>query len=118
MAFLASSPALAVLTGHDGSPYTVQWITDTWVTGNTTAAAMMKRGGDTWYMLTVDYALGRGIEAEASKYIGGHGGKVLGVSRHPLGTADFSSYLVQAQASGAKVIGLANAGAADTVNAV
>jgi branched-chain amino acid transport system substrate-binding protein len=117
MTFLASSTATSDLTGKDCSPNTVQWITDTWVIGNTTANAMMKRGGDSWYFLTVNYALGQGIEAEATKYVEGHDGKVLGSSRHPLGTSDFSSYLLKAQSSGAKVVGFANAGA-DSVNAV
>jgi branched-chain amino acid transport system substrate-binding protein len=115
--FLASSTASADLTGKDCSPNTVQWVNDTWAVGHATSAAMMKRGGDSWYFLTVDYALGKGIEAEATDYIGAHGGKVLGASRHPLGTADFSSLLLQAQSSKAKVIGLANAGG-DTINAV
>ena len=117
MAFLASSTATADLTGKACSPNTVQWVNDTWATGNTTAAAMMKRGGDSWYFLTVNYALGQGIEAEATGYIQRNGGKVLGAVRQPLGTSDFSSPLLQAQGSKAKVIGLANAGA-DTINAV
>jgi branched-chain amino acid transport system substrate-binding protein len=117
MTFLASSTASADLTGKACSPNTIQWVNDTWATGNTTAAAMMQRGGKEWYFLTVDYALGRGIEAEATKYIESHGGKVIGSSRHPLGTADFASFLLQAQGSKTQVIGLANAGG-DTINAV
>ncbi len=117
MTFLASATATSDLTGKSCSPNTVQWVNDTWATGNTTAAAMMKRGGDTWFFATVNYALGHGIEAEATNYITAHGGKVLGASRHPLGTADFSSLLLQAQSSGAKVVGLANAGA-DTISMV
>jgi branched-chain amino acid transport system substrate-binding protein len=115
--FLASSTASADLTGKECSPNLVQWVNDTWAVGHATSAAMMKRGGDSWYFLTVDYALGKGIEAEATDYIDKNGGKVLGSSKHPLGTADFSSLLLQAQSSKAKVIGLANAGA-DTINAV
>jgi branched-chain amino acid transport system substrate-binding protein len=115
--FLASSTASADLTGKECSPNTVQWVNDTWAVGHATSAAMMKRGGDSWYFVTVDYALGKGIEAEATDYINSHNGKVLGASRHPLGTADFSSLLLQAQSSKAKVIGLANAGG-DTINAV
>ncbi|MGO4713846.1 ABC transporter substrate-binding protein [Bradyrhizobium sp. 2TAF24] len=115
--FLASSTASSDLTGKDCSPNTIQWVNDAWSTGNTTAAAMMQRGGTDWYFLTVNYALGQGIEAEATSYIQKHGGKVLGASRHPLGTSDFASLLLQAQGSKAKVIGLANAGA-DTINAV
>ncbi|MGO9358429.1 MAG: ABC transporter substrate-binding protein [Xanthobacteraceae bacterium] len=117
MTFLASSTASSDLTGKACSPNTIQWVNDAWSTGNATAAAMMQRGGTEWYFITVNYALGQGIEAEATKYIEAHGGKVLGSSRHPLGTSDFASLLLQAQASKAKVIGLANAGA-DTINAV
>ncbi|MBA1914116.1 ABC transporter substrate-binding protein, partial [Escherichia coli] len=98
-------------------PNTIQWVNDAWATGNTTAAAMMQRGGKDWYFVTVDYALGKGIEAEATNYIEKHGGKVLGSSKHPLGTSDFASFLLQAQNSKAKVIGLANAGG-DTTNAI
>ena len=117
MTFLASSTASSDLTGKACSPNTIQWVNDAWATGNTTAAAMMQRGGTDWYFLTVNYALGQGIEAEATNYIEKHGGKVLGSSKHPLGTSDFASLLLQAQNSGAKVIGLANAGG-DTINAV
>ncbi|NVO14210.1 MAG: ABC transporter substrate-binding protein [Rhodoplanes sp.] len=117
MTFLASSTATSELTGRSCSPNTVQWVNDTWAIGNSTAAAMMKRGGESWYFVTVNYALGQSIESEATAHVVRNGGKVLGSSRHPLGTADFSSFLLQAQASKAKVIGLANAGA-DAVNAV
>ena len=117
MTFLASSTASSDLTGKACSPNTIQWVNDAWATGNTTAAAMMARGGTDWFFLTVNFALGQGIEAEATKYIEQHGGKVLGSARHPLGTSDFASLLLQAQNSKAKVIGLANAGG-DTVNAV
>ena len=117
MTFLASSTASSDLTGKACSPNTIQWVNDAWATGNTTAAAMMQRGGKDWYFVTVDYALGKGIEAEATNYIEKHGGKVLGSSKHPLGTSDFASFLLQAQGSKAKVIGLANAGG-DTTNAI
>src|SRR3954467_4660740 len=117
MTFLASSTASSDLTGKACSPNTIQWVNDTWATGNTTAAAMVSRGGKDWYFLTVDFALGKGIEAEAQKYIEAHGGKVIGSSKHPLGTSDFASFLLQAQSSKAQVIGLANAGG-DTINAV
>ena len=117
MTFLASSTASSDLTGKACSPNTIQWVNDVWATGNATAAAMMERGGKDWYFITVNFALGQGIEAEASSYIEKHGGKVLGSSKHPLGTSDFASLLLQAQSSKAKVIGLANAGG-DTVNAV
>ena len=117
MTFLASSTASSDLTGKACSPNTIQWVNDAWATGNTTAAAMMGRGGKDWYFITVNYALGQGIEAEATSYIEKHGGKVLGSAKHPLGTTDFASFLLQAQGSKAKVIGLANAGG-DTINAV
>src|SRR3982075_854310 len=117
MTFLASSTASSDLTGKACSPNTVQWVNDAWATGNTTAAAMMARGGTEWYFITVNFALGQGIEAEATNYIEKHGGKVLGSAKHPLNTPDFASLLLQAQNSKAKVIGLANAGG-DTVNAV
>ncbi|MBI5129991.1 MAG: ABC transporter substrate-binding protein [Rhodopseudomonas palustris] len=117
MTFLASSTASSDLTGKACSPNTIQWVNDTWATGNTTAAAMIGRGGKDWYFITVDYALGKGIEAEATKYIEAHGGKVVGSSKHPLGTSDFASFLLQAQSSKAGVIGLANAGG-DTINTV
>ena len=117
MTFLASSTASSDLTGKACSPNTIQWVNDAWATGNTTAAAMTARGGKDWYFITVNFALGQGIEAEATNYIEKHGGKVLGASKHPLGTSDFASFLLQAQNSKAKVIGLANAGG-DTINAV
>src|SRR5258705_6004319 len=117
MTFLASSTASSDLTGKACSPNTIQWVNDVWATGNATAAAMMGRGGKEWYFVTVNFALGQGIEAEATNYIEKHGGKVLGSAKHPLGTSDFASLLLQAQNSKAKVIGLANAGG-DTINAV
>jgi branched-chain amino acid transport system substrate-binding protein len=117
MTFLASSTASADLTGKACSPNTIQWVNDTWAVGNTTAAAMMARGGTDWYFITVNFALGQGIEAEATNYIEKHGGKVLGSAKHPLGTSDFASLLLQAQNSRAKVIGLANAGG-DAINAI
>jgi branched-chain amino acid transport system substrate-binding protein len=117
MTFLASSTASSDLTGKACSPNTIQWVNDVWATGNATAAAMMARGGKEWFFVTVNFALGQGIEAEATSYIEKHGGKVLGSAKHPLNTSDFASLLLQAQNSKAKVIGLANAGG-DTVNAV
>ncbi|HYZ31658.1 MAG TPA: ABC transporter substrate-binding protein [Crenalkalicoccus sp.] len=116
-AFLASSTASSDLTGRACSPNTVQWVTDTWAIAHSTAAAMLRQGGDSWYFLAVDYALGQAIVRDATAAIEASGGRVLGAARHPLGTADFSAFLLQAQASRAKVIGLANAGP-DTANAV
>jgi branched-chain amino acid transport system substrate-binding protein len=116
-AFLASSTASSDLTGRACSPNTVQWVTDTWAIAHSTAAAMLRQGGDSWYFLAVDYALGQAIVRDATAAIEASGGRVLGAARHPLGTADFSAFLLQAQTSRAKVIGLANAGP-DTANAV
>src|SRR6202140_4701263 len=96
MTFLASSTASSDLTGKACSPNTIQWVNDAWATGNTTAAATMARGGTDWYFLTVNYALGQGIEAEATNYIEKHGGKGVGSARHPLGPSDFASLLLQA----------------------
>ena len=117
MTMLASSTATSDLTGKDCSPNLVQWVTDTWSIAHSTADAMVKRGGNSWYFLTVNYALGTSIERDAAALIETRGGQVLGSAKHPLGTADFSSFLLQAQSSKAKVIGLANAGA-DAINAV
>jgi branched-chain amino acid transport system substrate-binding protein len=114
---LASSSATSDLTGKFCAPTTVQWVMDTWAQGHATAQAMSTRKLDTWFFLTVDYALGQALERDASAAITALGGKVLGAVRSPLGTADFSSPLLQAQATGAKVIVLANTGA-DVINAV
>ena len=116
-ALLASSTATSELTGAQCSPNTVQWVTDTWAIANSTAAGVMQRGGDSWYFLTVDYALGHGIVRDSTAFIEARGGRVLGGARHPLGTSDLSSLLLQARSSRAKIVGLANAGA-DTINAV
>jgi branched-chain amino acid transport system substrate-binding protein len=115
--YLASSTASSDLTGKACSPNTIQWVTDTWSIAHSAPAAALQQGGDSWFFITVDYALGHAIEREASGFIETSGGKVLGSVRHPIGTADFSSFLLQAQSSKAKVIGLADAGA-DTINAV
>ncbi len=117
MTMLASSTASSDLTGKACSPNLVQWVTDAWAISHSTSGAMLERGGDSWYFVTVNYALGNSIEADATAYIQSKGGKVLGSSKHPLGASDFSSFLLQAQASKAKVIGLANAGP-DTANAM
>ncbi|MDR3531251.1 MAG: ABC transporter substrate-binding protein [Rhodopila sp.] len=115
--FLASSTATSDLTGKQCAPTTVQWTFDTWALANGTARALVKQGGDTWFFLTADYAFGQALERDASALVVQSGGRVLGDTRHPLDTADLSSYLIQAQSSGAKVIGLANAGN-DTSNAL
>jgi branched-chain amino acid transport system substrate-binding protein len=114
---LASSSLTSDLTGKACSPSTVQWVSDTWAQGASTVHAMMQRGLSSWYFITVDYALGHALERDASDALTRAGGHVLGESRHPLGTTDFSSPLLAAQSSGAKVIALANTGS-DAINAV
>jgi branched-chain amino acid transport system substrate-binding protein len=105
------------LTNEDCNPYTVHYEYDTYATGTTTARPIVAQGGKTWFFLTADYAFGKSLQADTSKFVEADGGKVLGYVLHPLNASDFSSYLLQAQASGAQVIGLANAGG-DTINAV
>ncbi|PPQ26293.1 ABC transporter substrate-binding protein [Rhodopila globiformis] len=115
--FLATNVGTSDLTGKYCQPTTVQWTMDTYALGNTMARVMAERGGNTWYFIAFDYALGAALVHDTAATLTALGGKVLGTSRHPIGTTDFSSYLVQAQASGAKVIGLADTGA-DLINAV
>ena len=114
---LVSSSATSDLTGKSCSPNTVHWPYDTWAVANGTAAAVVKTGGDTWFFLTSDYAFGHALERDAAAVAEKNGGKVLGKVRHPLNTSDFSSFLLQAQASKARIIGLANAGG-DTINSI
>ncbi len=116
-ALLVSGAATADLTGKACSPNTIHWTYDTWMLANGTANAIVKTGGDTWYFLTADYAFGHALERDTEAVVLKSGGKVLGKVRHPLNTQDFSSFLLQAQASKAKIIGLANAGG-DTVNSI
>ena len=115
--YLNSTAATADLTGPACSPNTVHWTYDTWMLARSTGGAMVKAGGDSWYFITADYAFGHALERDTSNFVKAQNGKVVGAVRHPLGNTDFSSFLVQAQASRAKVVGLANAGA-DTINAV
>ena len=112
-----SGAAASRLTGSDCSPYGVHWTYDTYALSNGTGKAMVKQGGDTWYFLTADYAFGKNLEKDTTAVVKANGGKVLGSVLHPLSSSDFSGYLLQAQASKAKVIGLANAGG-DTINSV
>ncbi|MBN9525918.1 MAG: ABC transporter substrate-binding protein [Alphaproteobacteria bacterium] len=114
---VVTGAATAVLTGEQCSPYGFHWAYDTRALAVGTGAALVKQGGDSWFFLTADYAFGYSLQDETSKYVTARGGKVLGAVRHPLNTSDFSSFLVQAQGSKAKVIGLANAGG-DTINSV
>src|SRR5712672_1732706 len=105
------------ITGTACSPNTVHWTYDTYALSNVAGKAMVKRGEDTWFFVTADYAFGMPLERDAANVVKESGGKVLGQVRHPLNSSDFSSFLLQAQASKAKVIGLANAGG-DTTNAL
>ena len=115
--FLVSGAASSDLTGKSCSPNTVHWTYDTWSLAHGTGQAMVETGGDSWFFLTADYAFGHALERDTSEVVKDSGGEVLGAVRHPFPGQDFSSFLLQAQASGAKVIGLANAGA-DTTNAI
>ena len=116
-AFLVSGAATSDLTGKACSPNTIHWTYDTWALANGTGNAIVRTGGDTWFFLTADYAFGLALERDTEAVVVKNGGKVLGRVRHPLNTADFSSFLLQAQASKAKIVGLANAGG-DTTNAI
>ena len=115
--FLVSGAAISDLTGTKCSPNTIHWTYDTWMLANSTGKSVVKTGGDTWFFLTSDYAFGHALERDATAVVLANGGRVLGSVSHPLNNQDFSSYLLQAQASKAKIIGLANAGG-DTINAI
>src|SRR6267142_2699458 len=116
-AFLVSGAASSDLTGKACSPNTIHWTYDTWALANGTGNAIVKTGGDSWFFLTADYAFGHALERDTEAVVTKAGGKVLGKVRHPLNNQDFSSFLLQAQASKAKIIGLANAGG-DTTNTI
>jgi branched-chain amino acid transport system substrate-binding protein len=116
-ALLVSAAATSDLTGQKCSPNTIHWSYDTWMLAHGTGKATVATGGDTWFFITADYAFGQALERDTSAVILANGGKVVGSVRHPINVNDFSSFLLQAQASKAKVIGLANAGG-DTVNAI
>jgi branched-chain amino acid transport system substrate-binding protein len=116
--FLGSGPATVALTGEQCSSNFIHWTYDTYMLSRSTGGAMVKAGGDSWYFLTADYAFGKQLQADTTALVQASGGKVLGASAYPFpGTTDFSSFLVQAQASRAKVLGLANAGG-DTINSI
>jgi branched-chain amino acid transport system substrate-binding protein len=115
--FINSGAATSDLTGAKCSPNTVHWTYDTWMLANGTGKAIVKTGGDTWFFLTADYAFGHALERDTAAVVEANGGKVVGKVRHPINTSDFSSFLLQAQTSKAKVIGLANAGG-DTINSI
>ena len=115
--FLVSNAATSDLTGPKCSPNTVHWTYDTWMLAHGTGGALVKTGGDTWFFLTADYAFGHALERDTTAVVTAAGGKVLGSVNVPLNNQDFSSFLLQAQASKAKIIGLANAGG-DTDNSI
>ncbi len=114
---MLSGPGAVTLTNEACGPYTVHYNYDTYALAHGTAFAALKKNFNTWFFLTADYAFGSDLEKDASAVVTSNGGQVVGRVRHPLNTADFSSYLLQAQSSGAKVIGLANAGG-DTITAI
>jgi len=117
-AYLNIGAATADLTGKQCGPSIVHWSYDTYMLGKSTGGATVRSGGDTWYFITADYAFGHQLQASTTRFVEAAGGKVLGSAKYPFpGTSDFSSFLLQAQASGAKVLGLCNAGA-DTVNSI
>ena len=117
LVYMNSGAAAADLTNAQCTPNTVHWTYDTYLLANGTGKAVVKSGGDSWFFLTADYAFGHALERDTTAVINANGGKVLGSVRHPLNNSDFSSFLLQAQSSKAKVIGLANAGG-DTSNSV
>ncbi len=115
---IATSTATSDLTGRACTPNTIHWVFDTYMLAKSTGSATVRAGGDTWYFVTADYAFGHALERDTAEFVRKAGGRVLGSARTPFpGTTDFSSFLLQAQASGAKVIGFANAGT-DTVNCI
>ena len=115
--FMDSGAGTSVLTGEQCSPNTVHWTYDTYALAKSTATSIIKQGGKSWYFITADYAFGHALQSDATKFILSEGGTVAGSVNAPFPTSDFSSFLLQAQGSGAQVIGLANAGS-DTDNAL
>ena len=114
---IVTDAASSDITGKSCSPYTLHWTYDTYGNAHTVGSALVKNGGDTWFFITADYVFGHSIERDTGDVVRAAGGKVLGSARHPLNTPDFSSFLLQAQASKAKIVGLANGGG-DTINAI
>jgi branched-chain amino acid transport system substrate-binding protein len=115
--YINSGAATSDLSNAQCSPNTVHWTYDTYMLAHTTGQALVKAGGDTWFFLTADYAFGAALERDTTAVITANGGKIVGGVKHPLNTSDFSSFLLQAQSSKAKIIGLANAGG-DTTNSI
>ena len=116
-ALLVSTAGTADLTGKACSPVGIHWTWDTYAFAASSAKSIVRQGGDTWFFLTADFAFGQAMQRDATRFIEAAGGKVLGGVRHPLGTADFSSFLLQAQSSGAKIVALANGGS-DMTNSI
>jgi len=114
---IVTDAASSDITGKSCSPYTLHWTYDTYANAHTVGSAIVKNGGDTWFFITADYLFGHSIERDTGDVVRAAGGKVIGSARHPLNTPDFSSFLLQAQASKAKIIGMANGGA-DTINTI
>ena len=114
---ILSGPATTAITGDKCTPYNVHYTYNNWALANGTGREVVKNGGDSWFFITADYVFGKSLEDDTAAVVKASGGKVLGAVRHPQSSSDFSSYLLQAQASGAKVIGMANAGA-DTINTI
>lgn len=114
---LVSGSAASSVTNEHCTPNHIHWVYDTYPLANGTAKAVVEQGGDSWFLLTADYAFGHALEADVTSVVEANGGQIVGGVRHPFPTNDFSSYILQAQGSGAKIVGLANAGA-DTVNAI
>lgn len=114
---IVSGSAASSITNEHCTPNHIHWVYDTYPLANGTAKAIVEQGGDSWFMLTADYAFGHALEGDVTKVVEESGGEIVGGVRHPFPTDDFSSYILQAQGSGAKIIGLANAGA-DTVNSI
>tara|TARA_R110000824_G_scaffold140385_2_gene306236 strand:+ start:7574 stop:8779 length:1206 start_codon:yes stop_codon:yes gene_type:complete len=114
---IISGSAASSITNEHCTPNHIHYVYDTYPLANGTASAVVKEGGKTWYMLTADYAFGHSLESDVKNVVEANGGEIIGAVRHPFPTQDFSSFILQAQASGADVIGLANAGA-DTTNAI
>ncbi|KPQ24137.1 ABC transporter substrate-binding protein [Halomonas sp. HL-93] len=114
---IVSGSAASSITNEHCTPNHIHWVYDTYPLANGTAKAVVEQGGDSWFMLTADYAFGHALEADVTKVVEESGGEIVDSVRHPFPTNDFSSYILQAQGSGAKIVGLANAGS-DTVNAI
>ena len=115
--FISIGAGSSALTNEECTPYTIHYAYDTYAQANVTGAAVVRAGGKNWYFLTADYAFGKQLEGDTAAVVTANGGKVLGDIRHPLNASDFSSFMLQAQASGAQILGLANAGG-DTINSI